>query len=254
VFNDGPALPAQLAAISHKTLRKDLRRGRILEAYAVIVRPKHDPEVVAKAASNDPEVIKLLAEYADVYPAGGALPPGLPPMRGVEHGIELKPGSVPPPVRPLRQQSAKDSAVIDEWLRKGTASGQLRSSHSPYGSMLVIVKKKDGSPRVCVDYRALNDLTVKNKYPLPLMEELFDRVQGARFFSTIDLMDGFYQIRLRDEDCEKTAFRTAFGSYEYTVLPMGLCNAPSTFMQLMNETFRDLLNKSVRDVSGRGEK
>jgi transposase InsO family protein len=243
VFNSDPAPPTQLASISHKTLRKDLRRGRILEAYAVIVRPKHDPEVVAKAASNDPDVIKLLAEYADVFPE--KLPAELPPMRGVEHGIELKPGSRPPPVRPLRQQSAKDAAVIDEWLQKGVASGQLRSSHSPYGSMLVIVKKKDGSPRVCVDYRALNDLTVKNKYPLPLMEELFDRVQGAKFFSTLDLMDGFYQIRLPDEDCEKTAFRTAFGSYEYTVLPMGLCNAPSTFMQLMNETFRDLLNKSV---------
>jgi transposase InsO family protein len=111
--------------------------------------------------------------------------------------------------------------------------------------MLVIVKKKDGTPRVCVDYRALNEITVKNKYPLPLMEELFDRVQGAKYFSSIDLRDGFYQILLREEDRQKTAFRTRFGSYEYTVLPMGLCNAPSTFMQLMNDTFRDLLDKSV---------
>src|SRR6185312_12975944 len=137
------------------------------------------------------------------------LPDELPPMRGVEHGIELKPGSRPPPARPLRQQSSKDAAVINEFLQKGSAAGQLRVSHSPYGSMLVIVKKKDGTPRVCVDYRALNELTVKNKYPLPLMEELFDRVQGSKFFSTVDLMDGFYQIRLREEDCEKTAFRTA---------------------------------------------
>ena len=135
--------------------------------------------------------------------------------------------------------------MINEFLQKGVAAGQLRVSHSPYGSMLVIVKKKDGTPRVCVDYRALNDLTVKNKYPLPLMDELFDRTHGARYFSSIDLRDGFYQIRLLDGDCEKTAFRTAFGSYEYTVLPMGLCNAPSTFMQLMNETFREQLHKSV---------
>src|SRR4029077_12513343 len=114
-----------------------------------------------------------------------------------------------------------------------------------FGSMALIVKKKDGEPRVVIDYRGLNELTVKNKYPLPLLGELFDRVHGAKFFSKIDLRSGFHQIRVAEADIEKTAFRTRYGSYEYTVLPMGLCNAPSTFMRLMNETFRDLLDRCV---------
>ena len=92
-----------------------------------------------------------------------------------------------------------------------------------------------------IDYRALNEVTVKNKYPLPLMDELFDRTQGAQYFTSIDLRNGFHQIAIPLEDREKTAFRTRFGHFEYTVLPMGLCNAPGTFMQLMNQTFADLL-------------
>ena len=247
--------PEQLATISSKQMRKDLRRGQVEELYAVIVQPQSDSgekladarvpstatsgqACAATVTAEDPNVANLLQEYADVFP--DKLPNTLPPARGVEHAIELKPGSRPPPVRPLRQQSAKDSAVIDEFIQKGLASGQLQPSHSPYGSMLVIVKKKDGTPRVCVDYRALNEQTVKNKYPLPLMDELFDRVQGARYFSSIDLRDGFFQILMRKEDREKTAFRTRFGSYEYTVLPMGLCNSPSTFMQMMNDSLFDL--------------
>jgi hypothetical protein len=166
-------------------------------------------------------------------------------MRGVEHAIELKPGARPPPVRPLRHQSSKDLAVFKEYVRAGVESGQIRVSNSPYGAMALIVKKKDGEPRVVIDYRGLNEITVKNKYPLPLMDELFDRVHGARFYTKIDLRSGFHQIRIADADIEKTAFRTRYGSFEYTVLPMGLCNAPGTFMQLMNETFRDLLDRSV---------
>ena len=249
IFSD-LAAPEQLATISAKALRKALKKGTLETAYAVLIRPAPEavdpggpPESKPKVNTSDSDAAALVAEFIDVFP--DKLPAELPPMRGVEHGIELKPGSRPPPARPLRQQSSKDAAVINEFLQKGVAAGQLRVSHSPYGSMLVIVKKKDGTPRVCVDYRALNDLTIKNKYPLPLMDELFDRVHGSRFFSTIDLRDGFYQIRLAEGDIEKTAFRTAFGSYEYTVLPMGLCNAPGTFMQLMNDTFRDLLNRSV---------
>jgi hypothetical protein len=235
-----------LATISYKALRKEIHRGNAQVAYAVIVEdaPPEAPQMgTVGEPSADPHMSRLLKRYCDVFPA--KLPEELPPVRGVEHSIPLKPDAKPPRVHPLRQQSYKDSAVIDEFIKAGLQSGRLRPSHSPYGSMLLIVKKKDGSPRVCVDYRGLNDITIKNKYPLPLMDELFDRIQGANFFTSIDLRDGFYQIRLAEGDIEKTAFRTRFGSYEYTVLPMGLCNAPSTFMQMMNDTFRDLLDKSV---------
>ena len=135
---------------------------------------------------------------------------------------------------PEREGRSGDEGVRGE---RACKSGILQPSTSPYGSMALIVKKKDGTPRVVIDYRALNEVTVKNKYPLPLMDELFDRTQGARFFTSIDLRNGFHQIAIRQEDREKTAFRTRFGHFEYTVLPMGLCNAPGTFMQLMNQTF-----------------
>ena len=173
------------------------------------------------------------------------LPDGLPPERGVEHRIEIKPGARMPPSRPLRHQSSKDLAIFEEYTRTLIESGRLRVSNSPFGAMALIVRKPGKPDRVVVDYRGLNEITVKNKYPLPLMDELFDRVWGARWFSKIDLRTGSHQIRIAEEDMEKTAFRTRYGSFEYTVLPMGLCNAPGTFMQLMNDTFRDLLDKCV---------
>ena len=240
----GPrAACAHLASISVQGLRRAHRRGQIEELYTIIVRPVEATAERVVPGADDSDVKSLLAEFSDVFPS--KLPDGLPPARGVEHKIELKPDSRPPPVRPLRHQSSKDLAVFEAYVRAGVESGQLRASNSPYGAMALIVKKKDGEPRVVIDYRGLNDITIKNKYPLPLMDELFDRVHGARYFSLLDLRTGFHQIRIADGDAEKTAFRTRYGSYEYLVLPMGLCNAPSTFMQLMNETFRDMLDKSV---------
>ena len=127
----------------------------------------------------------------------------------------------------------------------GIERGHIRTSTSPYGAMVLFVKKKDGSLRMCVDYRALNNMTKKNRYALPLADDLFDRVQGARYFSKLDLNAGFNQIRVEEADIQKTAFRTRFGHFEYTVLPMGLCNAPATFMHLMNTTFANELGRFV---------
>jgi len=215
--------------------------------YAIFVKATDllDPsaEVGPRAEKEDPAIAKLLRDYADVFP--DKLPDGLPPARGVEHKIELKPGSHPPPPRGLRHQSSKDLAVFEEYTRSLIKAGHIRVSQSPYGATALIVRKSDGTPRVVVDYRALNDQTIKNRYPLPLMDELFDRVHGATEFTRLDLRSGFHQIVIAPEDVEKTAFRTRYGSYEYMVLPMGLCNAPGTFMQLMNETFRDLLDRCV---------
>ena len=233
--------PKGLATLSLNSLRKAHRRGEIDELFVVMAKPTADAN--GAPPREDPAAEALLAEFADVFP--DKLPPGLPPKRGVEHAIELKPGARPPPVRPLRHQSSKDLAVFEEYTRELIAAGQLRVSNSPYGAMALIVRKKDGTPRVVVDYRGLNEITVKNKYPLPLMDEMFDRVHGARYFTKIDLRSGFHQIGMAEADIEKTAFRTRYGSFEYLVLPMGLCNAPGTFMQLMNSTFRDLLDKSV---------
>jgi hypothetical protein len=113
------------------------------------------------------------------------------------------------------------------------------------GSTCPFVKKKDGSMRLCVDYRALNEVTIKNKYPLPRIDDLFDQLKGAKFFSKIDLRSGYYQLKIRPEDVPKTAFVTRYGQYEFTVMPFGLTNAPAYFMNLMNKVFMKELDRFV---------
>ena len=116
---------------------------------------------------------------------------------------------------------------------------------SPYAAPILFVKKKDGTTRMCTDYRALNKITKKNVYPLPRIDELLDRLWGTKYFTKIDLRQRYNQIRTKESNVEKIAFRTRYGHYEYMVLPFGLTNAPATFMGLMNEVFRPLLDKSV---------
>ena len=130
---------------------------------------------------------------------------------------------------------------LDELLKLG----YIRPSNSSFASPVLFVKKPDGSLRLCVDYRALNKLTIKNKYPLPLIEDLVDRLHNARYFSKIDLKSGYWQIRVKDEDINKTAFRTRYGMFEWLVMPFGLANAPSVFQRIMNEIFRNYLDDFI---------
>lgn len=185
---------------------------------------------------------KLLEEFQDVFP--DELPSGLPPSREVDHRIELVPGAVPPS-RPTYRLSATELAELKKQLEELVKSGFIRPSKSPFGAPILFVKKKDGTMRMCVDYRALNNVTIKNSYPLPRVDELFDQLQGARFFSKIDLRSGYHQIRIADEDVPKTAFRTRYGHFEFLVLPFGLTNAPGTFMHLMHQAFRPFLDEFV---------
>ena len=173
-----------------------------------------------------------------------SLPAGLPPSREVDHKIELVPGSRPTS-RPTFRMSASELAELKKQLEELVKAGFIQPSKSPFGAPILFVKKKDGTMRMCVDYRALNEITVKNKYALPRVDELFDRLQGSRFFTKIDLRSGYHQIRIDPADVPKTAFRTRYGHFEFLVLPFGLTNAPATFMHLMNETFRAQLDDSV---------
>ena len=184
----------------------------------------------------------MLASFRDVFP--DQLPPGLPPSREVDHKIELVANSSPPS-RPTFRMSESELVELKSQLAELTKSGFIQPSKSPFGAPILFVKKKDGTTRMCVDYRALNDITIKNSYALPRVDELFDRLQGAKYFSKIDLRSGYHQIRIVPDDIPKTAFRTRYGHFEFLVLPFGLTNAPATFMHLMHETFRAHLDDFV---------
>ena len=182
-----------------------------------------------------------MREFTDVFPEEL---PGLPPQRDIEFTIDLEPGTAPISKAPYRMAPAEMKelkAQLDELLQIGF----IRPSVSPWGAPVLFVKKKDGTLRLCIDYRELNKRTIKNKYPLPRIDDLLDQLQGARYFSKIDLRSGYHQLRIRPADIPKTAFRTRYGHYEYVVMPFGLTNAPSVFMDLMNKIFIDFLDKFV---------
>jgi hypothetical protein len=168
----------------------------------------------------------------------------MPPKRKVEFAIELIPGTTPISMRAYRvsgQELVELKKQIDELLEKC----YIRPSTSPWAAPVLFVEKNDGTTRMCIDYRALNEVTVKNKYPLPRIEDLFDQLRGASVFSKIDLRSGYHQLRIRPSDIPKTAFITKYGLYEFMVMSFGLTNALAYFMYLMNNVFMDYLNKFV---------
>lgn len=247
--NDSAA-PVMLQLIKHKQLRCELRAGKL--DLLMVMRSFHPSDasvqsMEATGASADREKAategeRLTKEFPDVFPP--ELPKQIPPARDVDHRIDIVPGSAPPS-KPTYRMSPRELDELKTQLDDLMGKGLIRPSTSPYGAPVLLVRKKDGAWRFCVDYRALNAITVKNKYPLPRIDELFDRLQGAKYFSKIDLRTGYWQIRVHPPDVHKTAFRTRYGSFEWLVLPMGLTNAPATFMHLMHQVFRPYLDRFV---------
>ncbi|GJV04528.1 putative nucleotidyltransferase, ribonuclease H [Tanacetum coccineum] len=193
------------------------------------------------ASDKKQEEIVVVRDFPEVFPDDLS---GLPPIREIEFRIELTPGATPVAKSPYRLAPSELEELSGQ-LKELQDKGFIRPSSSPWGAPVLFVKKKDGSFRMCIDYRELNKLTVKNRYPLPRIDDLFDQLQGSQFFSKIDLRSGYHQLRVHEDDIPKTSFRTRYGHFEFTVMPFGLTNAPAIFMDLMNRVCRPYLDKFV---------
>ena len=170
--------------------------------------------------------------------------PGLPPDREAEFTIDLVPSIGPISKAPYRMVPT-ELKELKEKLQDLLDKGFIRTSASPWGAPVLFVKKKDGSMRLCIDYRELNKVTIRNKYPLPRIDDLFNQLQGAQVFSKIDLRSGYHQLRVKEDDIPKTTFQTRYGHYKFLMMPFGLTNAPAVFMDLMNRVFHEYLDRFV---------
>ncbi|GKC80670.1 putative reverse transcriptase domain-containing protein [Tanacetum coccineum] len=198
-------------------------------------------EVKDKSKMKRLEDVSIVQDFPEVFPEDL---PGLPPTRQVEFQIDLVPGVASIARTPYRLAPSK-MKELSEQLKELSDKGFIRPSSSPWGALVLFVKKKDGSFRMSIDYQELNKLTVKNRYPLPRIDDLFDQLQGSSVYSKINLRSGYHQLRVREEDIPRTAFRTRYGHYEFQVMPFGLTNAPAVFMDLMNRVCKPYLDKFV---------
>ena len=197
-------------------------------------------EVQTSKLSISPDLQKALDNHSKLFET----PKFLPPIRDHYHAIHLIPGSIPPNIRPYRYPYAQKSEIECMVVEKLEA-GIIQPSQIYFFAPVVLVHKKDGSWHMCLDYRELNKLTIKDKFSIPVIDELLDELHGAIYFTKLDLCSGYHQIRMKTEDVPKTTFRTHEGHYEFLVTPFGLTNSPSTFQGLMNSIFKPLLRKFV---------
>jgi hypothetical protein len=222
-----------LRFISSLQLRKSMHKG--CKIYAILVLNE-------KGVTEGIEHLLVVREFADVFLEEL---PGMPPERELEFTIDLKPGTESIARNPYRMSTPKLKELKMQ-LKELLDLGLICPSVSPWGAPVIFIRKKDGSWRLCIDYRQLNKAMIKNQYPLPRIDDLFDQMKGATMFSKIDLRSGYHQLRIKEDDVPKTAFKTRFGHYKFTVLPFGLTNAPGVLMSFMNGVFREYLDKFVQ--------
>ncbi|GJS49756.1 putative reverse transcriptase domain-containing protein [Tanacetum coccineum] len=227
---------SRLAVISYSKAQEYMAKGCQVVLAQISAKKEED-----KSEGKQIKDVPIIRVFAEVFPKDL---PGLPPARPVEFQIDLIPGAASVARAPYRLALSK-MKELSEQLQELSDKGFIRPSSSPWGAPILFVKKKDGSFRMCIDYRELNKLTVKNRYPLLRIDDLFDQLQGSSIYSKIDMRSGYHQLRVREQDIPKTAFRTWYGHYEFQVMPFGLTNAPAVFMDLMNRVCKPYLDKFV---------
>ncbi|GBG85009.1 hypothetical protein CBR_g39473 [Chara braunii] len=225
--------------VSTASIRQSIRRNDI-EEMGICFLHALPPGDKPKMDTSDPRIIELLDSYEDVFQA----PAGVVPDRPIRHGITLEDDAVR-----LRgciyRMSEEELQVLRAQLDDLLAKGWIHPSYSPYGAPVLFVQKKNKDLRLCIDYRKLNAQTIKNAGPLPRIDDLLERLGGAKYFSKFDLKSGYHQIEIQPRDRHKTAFKMRYGHFEWIVMPFGLTNAPVTFQAAMTREFRDLLDRTV---------
>jgi hypothetical protein len=185
--------------------------------------------------------VPVVNEFPDVFPEEL---PGMPPDRDIEFVIELNLGTAPI-YKTLFRMTTLELAELKEHIKELLQKGFIHPSSSPWGAPVIFVPEKDGTQRLCMDYRALNEVIVKNKYLLPRIDDLFNQLRGTCVFSKFDLRSGYHQLKVRECDIPKTAFVLRYGLYEFTVMSFGLTNAPAYFMYMMNKVFMEYVDKFI---------
>jgi hypothetical protein len=213
-----------------------MAKGNEVWAFVLVEQHHH----MDKTATVPEQIQHLLLQYKDIFQT----PTMLPPHRTHDHAIPLYPGSVPVNSKPYHY-SPHHKTEIEQQVQELLQSGFITHSKSPFASPVLLVKKKDGTWRLCLDYRKLNALTIKNRFPMPIIEEILDELAGTKYFTKLDMKSGYHQVRMDPADEYKTAFKTHQGHYQYKVMPFGLTNAPATFQCLMNHILQPYLRKCV---------
>jgi hypothetical protein len=237
------APPAAISLITTKQCSKIISKTR--KFVFLMIRPQGKKKTVTAASRRGPsarqlQMDKIVEEYEDIFTS----PAGVPLHCQVKHSIDLTPGA-PLPNGPIYRRSVLENNEIKRQIQELLQKGHIRPSSSPCGSPIVLVQKKDGTWRLCIDYRALNKITVRNRYPIPRIDDLLDQLKGAKYFSKIDLKSGYHQVPIEPSDVWKTAFKSKEGLFEWLVMPFGLTNAPATFMRLMDDILRPFTNSFV---------
>nr|GEY02517.1 putative reverse transcriptase domain-containing protein [Tanacetum cinerariifolium] len=227
---------SRLNIISCTKTKKYLLKG--CHIFLAHITPKKAKDVSKEKRLEDAPIVR---DFPKVFPEDL---PGIPPTRQVEFQIDLIPGDVPVARAPY-QLALSEMKELSKQLQELSDKGVIRPSCSPWGAPVLFIKKKDGAFLMCIDYQELNKLTVKNRYPLPRINDLFDQLQGSSVYSKIDLRLGYHQLRVREKDIPKTAFRTCYNHYEFQVMPFGLTNTTAIFMDLMNRVCKPYLDKFV---------